>query len=171
MTSSSRSRMLLAARIWHGGILAVIVFSLVVRVVLIVTADPFAEAPGVSPAARIVERLWKLASYYTIESNIVVAIVCALIVVQPLRGGRLWEVLRLNSLLAITVTGIVFAIVIAPNVHPTGWLFVATVGLHYVTPFATALGWLAFGPRPRFRWSTVLWAYLVAVAWLVYIFG
>jgi hypothetical protein len=64
----------------------------------------------------------------------------------------------------------VFAIVLAPQVHLTGAALVATIGFHYISPWATVLAWALFGPRPRMTWATVLAAFLWPVLWLVYIF-
>ena len=75
----------------------------------------------------------------------------------------------MNALLAITITGIVFAVVLAPQVHLTGWALVATIGFHYVSPWATGLGWLVFEPRAQFRWPTVAGAFIPPVGWLFYI--
>lgn len=33
--------------------------------------------------------------------------------------------------------------------HPSGWQLFATIGFHYVAPWATVIGRLFFGPRPR----------------------
>jgi hypothetical protein len=44
-----------------------------------------------------------------------------------------------------------------------GGVGVATIGFHYVVPWATIIGWLVFGPRPRIDWETVLAAVLAVV--------
>ncbi len=51
-----------------------------------------------------------------------------------------------------------------------GGVGVATIGFHYVVPWATIIGWLVFGPRPRIDWETVLAAFAWPALWLVYIF-
>lgn len=158
-----------AARLWHAGILLVVLCSLVIRVVVILAASTGSAEND--PTTVTLVRLGKLVSYYTIQSNIVVAIVCVLLILNPLRAGPGWEVLRLNSLLSITITGLVYALVLAPNVHPVGWPLVAAIGFHFVVPPATIAGWLLFGPRPRFAWSTLVAALLIALAWLVFIFA
>jgi hypothetical protein len=73
-------------------------------------------------------------------------------------------------LLGIVITGLVFAIVLAPKVHLTGAALVATIGFHYISPWVTLAAWLMFGPRPRITWRTVAFAFVWPVAWLVYIF-
>lgn len=168
MDSARSDLVLTASRCWHGIIAVVILGSLVIRLALIFTGG--ADANSGESGASVPVRLWQLFSFFTIESNIVVMIVCLLLVANPLRRGRLWEIARLNALLAITITGLVYAIVLAPLVQLTGWALVATIGFHYISPWAAVLGWLTFGPRPRFRWSTVAGAFILPIGWLVYIF-
>lgn len=163
-------RWLTASRWWHGAIAAVIIGALAIQLVLILSGGADANSGESGTALSLPVRLWRLFSFFTIESNIVVMIVCVLLVVNPLRRGVWWDVARLNALLAITITGIVFAVVLAPQVHLTGWALAATIGFHYISPWTTVLGWLIFGPRPRFRWSTLAAAFILPVAWLIYIF-
>ncbi|GAB3566812.1 hypothetical protein GCM10027445_14250 [Amycolatopsis endophytica] len=47
---------------------------------------------------------------------------------RPDFGGPLWRVVRLDALLGILITGLVYAIVPAPQVHLTGAALVATIG-------------------------------------------
>lgn len=166
----SRARWLPVARWWHGAIAAVIAVSLVIQLVLIFSGGADANSGESGAAMSIPVRLWRLFSFFTIESNIVVLVVCILLAVDPLRRGRWWEVVRLNALLAITITGIVFAVILAPQLHLTGWALVATIGFHYISPWATVVGWVLFGPRRRFHGGTLVGAFILPIAWLVYIF-
>ncbi|MEJ2889493.1 Pr6Pr family membrane protein [Actinomycetospora aeridis] len=109
-------------------------------------------------------------SYFTIQSNILVLIVAVTLVADPGRDGRIWRILRLDALLGIVITGLVFDLVLIDYVHPSGWQLVATIGFHYIAPWATLLGWLLFGPRPRIDRSTMAWAFLWPFAWIVYTF-
>lgn len=113
-------------------------------------------------------RLVRLFSYFTIQSNIVALVVALLIARRPDRDGPVWRVARLDSLLGIVITGIVFATILAPLVHLEGAAFTATVLLHYLTPWLFLLGWILFGPRPRISWRTVLAAFIWPVAWIGY---
>ena len=73
-----------------------------------------------------------------------------------------------NALLGIIITGLVYETVLARLVDPQGWALVATIGFHYIAPWATLIGWLIFGPRPRIAWRTTLLAFIWPVLWLVY---
>ena len=63
--------------------------------------------------------------------------------------GPFQRVLRLDALLGIVVTGLVFETVLAPLVHPTGSHCGSPSRFHYFAPWFTPIGWLLFGPRPR----------------------
>ena len=67
-------------------------------------------------------------SFFTIQRNVLVLIVAVTLVVNPDRDGRIWRVLRLDALLGITITGLVFDLILIHYVHPSGWQLVATIG-------------------------------------------
>jgi hypothetical protein len=115
-------------------------------------------------------RLWRLFSYFTIESNLLVLGTAVVLAWRPRVDGVMWRVVRLDALLGIVITGLVFAVVLAPQVHLTGAAFVSTVGFHYISPWLTLAAWLVFGPRPRVTWWTVLAAFIWPLVWLVYVF-
>jgi len=80
-------------------------------------------------------------------------------------------VLRLDALLGITITGIVFGAVLADQVHHEGIGVWVNAGLHYFAPWWTVGGWLLFGPRPRIDWTTVAWAFAWPLLWVGYTFA
>lgn len=157
-----------AARLWRAVIVAVIAASLVIQLVLIFSGG--ADANSGETGESVGTRLWRLVSFFTIESNLIVLAALTILVLAPTYDGRFWRILHLDALLGIVITGLVFAIVLAPQVHLTGWALVATIGFHYISPWATLIGWLVFGPRPRMTWRTVALAFVWPVLWLVYIF-
>jgi hypothetical protein len=137
--------------------------------VLLELGRALADGPG--DAGTMTERLVRLFSYFTIQSNILVAVASGLIAAQPLRTGRVRAVLHLDALLCIGVTGVVYHAVLADAaavLTPSGWL--ANLLLHTVAPVGTWLVWLLVGPRPRFGGSTVAWAVAYPLAWIAYTF-
>lgn len=76
---------------------------------------------------------------------------------------------RLASLLGITITGIVYAVVLAPLHDPRGIGAWTNAGEHYVVPVMTLVGWLLLGPRPRITGAVVARALLWPVAWIGWI--
>lgn len=156
------------SRWWHAVLALVVVGSLVIQLVLLFTGG--ADANSGRTTGPVGERLWRLFSYFTIESNLFVLAAAAVQALRPGMDGRVWRVVRLDALLGILITGLVFAFVLAPRLHLTGGALVATIGFHYVSPVMALLGWLLFGPRPRIGRGTVVAAFVWPVLWLVYTF-
>ena len=88
---------------------------------------------------------------------------------DPPRRGPVFTVLHLDSLIMITVTGLVYAVVLAPIWNPTGWTKVADQTLHYAVPILAVLAYVMAGPRPQFTLGTVLQALLLPLGlWGLY---
>jgi hypothetical protein len=115
-------------------------------------------------------RLVRLFSYFTIQSNVLVLAASITLLVAPARDGRVWRVLRLDSLLAIAVTGIVYNTLLARLVDAQGVALWTNAALHIVSPVATVGVWVLVGPRPRITGGTVAWAFAWPVAWVVFTF-
>jgi hypothetical protein len=160
----------MTARLTRSIIAIVVVASLVIQIVLLVTGGADANSGQTGASTSLGVRLWRLFSYFTIESNLFVLAAAIVLALRPTADGRLWRVVHLDALLGILITGLVYAIVLAPQVDLTGAALVATIGFHYIAPWATVAAWLVFGPRPRIDWGTVAAAFVWPVLWLVYIF-
>ncbi|MCL8252008.1 Pr6Pr family membrane protein [Aeromicrobium fastidiosum] len=139
-------------RLWHGLVAVLAAVALVGQAVITIDQDrSFAN----------------FASYFTIESNLLVLVTSVLLVLRPDRGGTAFGVLRLASLTAITVTGLVYATILAGNGDFDGaeWWFDKI--FHYVVPVMSVIGFVAFRPRTRLAW-TAMWSLAFPVAWLAY---
>lgn len=156
------------SRWWHAGLLAVVVAALVMELVQLFSGGPDANSGERSAGLSVGARLVRFFSYFTIDSNILVAVTCVLLVLAPGRDGRWWRVLRLDALLSITITGLVFAIVLAPDLDLHGMALVSTIGLHYIAPPAAVVGWLLFGPRGQVDRRTIAWAFVWPAVWIGY---
>jgi hypothetical protein len=168
---TSRPAVLKLSRWWHGLIAAVIAVALVIQLVLVFQGGADANSGDTGAAVGVGVRLWRLFSYFTIQSNVILLAAALVLAARPAFDGRVWRVVRLDALLGILITGLVYAIVLAPDIHLTGWALAATIGFHYISPWAAVAAWLLLGPRPGTgSWSTVAAAFLWPVAWLVYIF-
>lgn len=157
-------------RLSHAVLAAVIIASLIIQIILLFNAGQDANTGEFNNTDPVGVRLWRLFSFFTILSNVVTLIVSIGLIRKPDRDGLGWQALRASSLLAMVITGLVFAIILAPKLHLTGWAFVATVGFHYIAPWLTLLLWLLFGPRPRFSDKALGLAFIWPVLWLVYTF-
>lgn len=111
--------------------------------------------------------LTNMFSYFTIQSNVLILGTSIVLVVSPLVSGRSWTVMRLGGLCGITLTGIVYATVIAPYVHLAGWALAYNYVFHYVMPIAAVLGFVFVGPRSRFDGKDMIFLVWPA-CWLLY---
>jgi hypothetical protein len=94
--------------------------------------------------------------YFTIQSNILLALVTLRFLARELGGhetsNRLDALLRGCILLSISVTGIVFHLLLAPLVGAVNF---PSHALHTVAPLGFVVDWLVFAPKGGFRWKDI----------------
>ena len=112
------------------------------------------------------EQIRRFFSYFTIQSNFLVA-VSMFFIIRGRVDSQLFRVVRLASLIGITVTGIVAAIALPPSPNYTTGSLICDRLLHIVVPVLTFVGWIAFGPRGLVRREDLLPTLIWPVAWLV----
>ncbi len=133
-----------------------------------VAVDPGLYGDTPDGVAGVFSRLTDTLSYFTIWSNVVVALSATLLVQQPLRDTLARRVLRLDALLMITITAIVYQALIAPSVDVEGWSLLTDPLLHIVTPVLTIVVWVVWGPRGWISARLVPLALIVPLAWIVW---
>jgi hypothetical protein len=151
---------------WLGVVLTVVLSA--VGAYRDVAVDPGMYGDTGAGFAGAVSRTVDTLSYFTIWSNIVVAVSVTLLLTRPLPDTGARRVLRLDGLLMITVTMIVYQLVLAPGVDLVGWSRLTDPILHLVTPVLTLLVWLAFGPRGWLTARLVPAALIVPVVWVAW---
>jgi len=149
-------------RLWAAGTAVVVAVGVVVQ--LVVTANGnggfFPDNP---------DRVFNVFAYFTIQSNLLLGGTTLMLVLQPDRQqSTLLRTLRLNGVLCIAVTGIVYHLVLAPLDDLSGWAAVANFLLHTAAPVVGVLGWLLFGPRGRTDPRIVAWSIVFPLLWLVF---
>lgn len=156
---------------WHAAIAVLVLAGLVVQlwVAVGVSATPPGHAVGTLAGTSLPGRVVRVLSFFTIQSNILSGIVSAQLARNPYRNGPVWRVVRLAALVGITVTGVVYASVLAKVHEPHGGkeIFANTV-FHYLVPVMMVVGWVLFGPRPRVNLRTVGLSLLYPVGWMIY---
>jgi uncharacterized membrane protein len=114
------------------------------------------------------QRSLNVFSFFTIQSNILVAISFCHLAMAPVRRSRFAEAVRLSALLGIIATGIVYHTVLSGLHDLTSWALVADLILHTFVPLLAFGGWLLFGPhRPKsFRFMFV--AIIFPILWVIF---
>ena len=149
----------------------VVAASLGTQVVLLLAGGADAHTGDDQAAVAVGTRLVRLLGYFTIQSNLLVLVTSVTLALDPQRDGGTWRVLRLDALLGITITGLVYWTLLAPVVDLRGVALAAGLGLHLVSPVGTLVVWWLSGPRPRIAWPTVRWAFLWPLVWVAYTYA
>lgn len=134
-----------------------------------IVTDPHSYGYAGGAATPVPSRLADWISYFTIWSNITVAAVATLLARRARRGmvgTPTLAVFRLSSLVMITITGLVYAVVLAPTSVQRGIDNLSNSLLHQITPVLAVVAWLVVGPRREFSWRTVGLSTLLPLAWI-----
>jgi hypothetical protein len=150
-----------AARGWFAATAAAVFGGLALQ--LMVTAD---ATGGFFDSSA--ERVLNVFCFFTIQSNVLVGIACALLALDPARSSTAFAVLRLSSVVAIVVTGIVYHTLLGDLFELGRLARVADDTLHTVTPVMAVVGWLAFGPRGRTSARIAALSAVFPVCWMVF---
>jgi hypothetical protein len=103
-------------------------------------------------------------SYYTIQSNLLVAAAMLLGMHCRLAGfpePKVVVVFKSGALLWILVTGIVFSLLLADRWQPQGAMAYVNLTLHYATPAGMVLNWVLFERKGQYQLAYLL-------PWLAY---
>lgn len=92
--------------------------------------------------------LWILARFFTVLTNLVVAITMTAIA----SGRRVSPFIQGGVALAIILVGAVYVTLLRGLLELTGPALLADTILHYVVPISTAIYWLAFAPKIGLNW-------------------
>ncbi|MGL5867401.1 MAG: Pr6Pr family membrane protein [Dermatophilaceae bacterium] len=132
------------------------------------TPTPTAGLYGLHPegVAGWWSRMTDHLSYFTTWSNAVVAVGATMLAWHPDRDTFWRRVIRLDGLLMITITAIVYTVLLRPTAVITGWAHLTDPILHVATPAVTVMVWLGWGPRGLVTGRVVLASLLVPVGWV-----
>jgi hypothetical protein len=107
-----------------------------------------------------------LFSYYTIQSNLLVAAALALSIrglVKSQEDSPLLVIFKSGTVLWILVTSIVYHLMLSGLWHPHGLIAFANLALHYLTTLGMVLNWLIFEKKGRYK-------VIFSIYWLSYPF-
>lgn len=141
-----------------AGVIAVVGWlSLILQFVLAMT-NPVEPEPG------SVERFIRFFSYFTVVTNIVVALTTSAIAFFPAsKPGRFAARPTVQAAVAvyISIVGLVYSLFLRSAWNPQGWQSVADHALHDLVPLAYIFYWLALAPKNGLSWTE-------PIKWLVY---
>lgn len=151
------------ARRWHALTALVAVGALVLQLVLVIQGGRVLDE---HTRPDLAVRLLRLIAYFTIQSNLLVAVAAVQLARDPARDGRGWRVLRVAGVAGIAVTGLVHFVLLRPLLDLQGADYLADKLLHMAVPVLAVAGWAAFGPRPRVTTREIGLAIIWPFAWL-----
>ena len=152
-----------AGRVWFGVTAVVVAIGVVMQCIVTATSTG-----GVGFYKENPERVLNVFAYFTIQSNLLLGGTCLLLALGQGREGTLFKTLRLNGVLCIAVTGIVYHLVLAGSDDLSGWAWVANLLIHTVTPLLGVLGWLLCGPRRQTDGRIVAWSIVYPLLWVAF---
>jgi hypothetical protein len=138
----------------------VALFALVLQYVLLIART----WDGKGPLAATVQFL----SYFTILSNIGVALAAFATIASPRLAWFATPRVRGAIALYIGVTGAIYATILSSLWSPTGWQWLADSSLHYAVPVLYLVLWLAFWRRHALVWSDAIRWLAFPLAYLVW---
>ena len=116
--------------------------------------------------ATVLEALWRFFGYFTILTNLGVAIVATAMLVKPespLARSRA----RLIAAASILLVGVVYSLALRSVWSPQGWQAVADHALHDAAPVLFLLTWIFAGHGSLTRFDA-LYAMIPPLAYLLY---
>lgn len=149
------------ARVWFALTALVVLVGLVTQ--LVVTATTTGGFFPTNP-----QRTLNVFAFFTVQSNVLVAVTSARLALRPEAGGAVQRALRLSALVGITVTGVVFHLVLRQLQELQGYAAFADLLLHTMSPLLCVVGWLCFGPRGAVDRRAVAGALVFPIAWLAF---
>ena len=118
--------------------------------------------------AGAIGRVFDSHGYFTTWSNLLVAVILTMLYRNPQRVGRVFDWLRNTGLLMITMTMVLYHLLLAGEVSPQGPYVISNLFEHYLTPIITILVWGIAGPRGRFPFGDTFLVFMIPIAYLAY---
>ena len=124
----------------------------------------FNEAGIAGLPGRVIDFL----SYFTVWSNLLYAIVMTMLWYGSMRSTRINRTLRLDSLVMMTVTGIIYWMLLAADAQLQGLEYITNAIQHYINPVLAAVVFIIWGPRRWIKFGTIFAALIIPIIWAVY---
>ncbi|MBQ4424826.1 MAG: Pr6Pr family membrane protein [Lachnospiraceae bacterium] len=108
--------------------------------------------------------------YFTIQSNILIAVICLAGGILLMRGRAIsgaWYVVKLVGTVSITLTGVVFAVLLAPLLGKAAWNLQNTL-THLVVPLAAAADFFVAASGAGIRKRSVVCVLIPPLLYVIY---
>ncbi len=110
-------------------------------------------------------------SFFTVLSNLMLAFSCLWLTFNPNCSRFFFKVIRLNGLVGVIITAIVYNLILR-GIHkpPNTLLQFANESLHVILPVVGILSWLIWGPFRRIHFNVIVGSFLSMLIYAIYIF-
>ncbi|WP_294893201.1 Pr6Pr family membrane protein [uncultured Gilliamella sp.] len=110
-------------------------------------------------------------SFFTVLSNLMLAFSCLCLTFNPNCNRYSFKVIRLNGLVGVIITAIVYNLILR-GIHkpPNTLLQFANESLHVILPIIGVLSWLVWGPFRRIQFNVIVGSFLSMLIYGIYIF-
>lgn len=153
------------ARLWHLLTAVFAISALALQFGLVLAGHrPLLET---APPAKHVSII-RFFSYFTVLSNLLVAISTSWLALGKTVDSRLARVVRIDATVGIAVTAVVHWFLLRPLLNLNGLDLVADKLLHVVVPVLALLGWAVFGPRGAVHRSDLVASAIYPAAYMVW---
>ena len=108
--------------------------------------------------------------YFTIQSNIAIALICAAGLYLLLRGkqaGTLWYIIKFVGTVSITLNGAVVCFMLAPTLGNSAWNL-QNILTHVIVPAAAILDFFVTGTGSSIRKRSTFWVIVPPVLYVIY---
>lgn len=108
--------------------------------------------------------------YFTIQSNILIAVICLVglyLLVQKKEINDVWYIVKLVGTVAITLTGVVFAVLLVPLLGDNAWNIQNTL-THAVVPVAAVADFFMVAPGSGLRRKSVAYVIIPPLFYAIY---
>ena len=108
--------------------------------------------------------------YFTIQSNIAIAAICAVglyILFRKKNANGVWWVVKFVGTVSITLTGVVFCFVLAPTLGNAAWNL-QNILTHVVVPIAAIIDFFTVGVSSDIRKRNTFWVIVPPILYAIY---
>lgn len=151
----------LFARIWFGLIALQIAIVVPTRMVL-----SWNDING--DFEKPLARAFNVLCFFTIQSNLIVCVVSAMLFLSINRSSRGFVVAQLTGLVCIIVAGTVYYLLLAGEEELTGLAVITNFVVHTSAPIMFTIGWLLFVEHGQTTWRSVKFALVFPISWAIF---